>query len=94
MNSNDEVKHAFSMLVNREQYISEEKEYFEESVDSISKKCRLSLLDHFAGLAMQGELASQSDILGAWHNDYARLAEHSYNIAQSMIEERRKRHER
>lgn len=50
----------------------------------------MTLLDHFAGLAMQGELAAQSEEDGQW-TDFRLLARHCYNIAADMIEEKRRR---
>ena len=50
------------------------------------------LLEHYAGLAMQGELSSQSPKTAEYtKNNFSFLAQFAYDIAEAMLEERRKR---
>lgn len=49
----------------------------------------MTLRDHFAALAMQGELASKSTDEGYYSEpSFKRLAENSYKIADAMMEAR------
>jgi hypothetical protein len=49
------------------------------------KHLGMDLRDWFAGLAMQGELASQDS--GSW-DDIDRLAQYAYAVATAMMKER------
>lgn len=49
----------------------------------------MTLLDHFAGLAMQGELASQTPER-EWTSP-VKLVMYAYQVAEAMIAEKRRR---
>ena len=55
-------------------------------VTSIGGEGGMDLRDWFAGLAMQGELASQDS--GSW-DDIDRLAQYAYAVATAMMEARK-----
>ncbi len=67
----------------KEKLPTKENNFFDELTDSMSKHAELSMLDHFAGLAMQAFEA---------RGNYKDIAKYSYDLAEAMIEERRKRH--
>ena len=51
----------------------------------------IELRDYFAAMAMQGEMASQTEDSGYYSDQsYNRLAERSYKIADAMMEARQK----
>ena len=51
----------------------------------------MELRDYFAAMAMQGEMASQTEDSGYYSTQsYKRLAERSYAIADAMMEARQK----
>ena len=53
--------------------------------DTLSYQQGMKLRDWFAGLAMQGEIASQDS--GSW-DDIDRLAQYAYCVADAMMKAR------
>ncbi len=48
----------------------------------------MTLLDYFAGMALQGILSSQNEYMGHFGTDYERAAQSAYGLADAMLKAR------